>query len=744
LFNCVAFSPDGQYLASGSLDNTIRIYTSEEFAKIYHQNKKDMNDALAQIHNLFKPKDEFETEHEYMLRIEKGGKERKAIEKKYDLRFNDKGKALHEEMALFKRKKEAFVQSRIRKSREEVILNIEKVGQYNPEKEILPITINNITEDVKIPRSSARSFKENWRSAKVKGVKQFNEDLETYDYINLAITHPVTSDKYPFGKQRTFGGVQPEGISAAQDVAVIPPEFKISAKLKEPSGNGFLDAEEKGEIIVTVANTGKGAAFGLIFDLRADKNDPALTYSQTRIPGEVQPGKSKTVTFDISADKSIKRDLRVFTITALESNGFNPDPVKISFETYPLQLAELSLVDFGVNTASGDNVIVPGEVVDIKARIQNIGEGKSKDIKFSVNPPANVFFAPGSKQMFNFSELNIGEFVDFEFSILTNKQVKDEVVISIGATEKYTQKSFSLPLEINKPLQSVQEFVVKGKEREKVKIQNVATFTIDIAKDIPRTNADKKDAFAVVIGNRDYLKVQNVDYAINDATLVKEYLIKSLGYRDENIFFVKNATKADFELYFGTKGTHKGRLYNSVRPDGQSDVFVYYSGHGSPDIETGKGFFVPVDADPMYVSLSGFPTDLLYENLAKVPTKNVTIVLDACFSGSGLLKNISPVRIKFDNIVAKVKNSVVFSSSTGDQVSSWYPEKQHSMFTYFFLKGIHNKNADSNRDGKVTYNEIFQFVTDRNEGVPRYSRQLHNVDQMPTFWGDKEQVFVEY
>ena len=758
--NSVAFSPDGQYFACGTgkykSDNYIEIYKinekalHEEFAlfkikrEAFVQYEKERGDALAQIQNTFNPKDEFETEQEYKVRLKKGENEKKAIEEKYKLRFNEELISFHEELALLKRKKEAFIQTKIRKSREEVVLNIKNVGQYNSEKEILPITINNITEDVKIPRSSARSFKENWQKTKVVGLKQLTKNLLTYEFFNINIIHPITSSRYPFGEHRALDGVQPEGISVAQDVTVIPPEFKISAKLKEPSGNGFLDAEEKGEIVVTVDNIGKGAAFGLIFDIRADKNDPALIYSQTRIPGEIQPGKSKTVTFDISADKSIKRNLRVFTITALESNGFNPDPVKISFETYPLQLAELSLVDFGINTASGDNVIVPGEVVDIKARVQNIGEGKAKDIKFSVNPPRNVFFAPGSKQKFNFSELDIGEFVDFEFSILTNKQVKDEVVISIGAAEKYAQKSFSLPLEINKPLQSVQEFVVKGKEREKLKIQNVATLSIDIAKDIPRTNADKKDAFAVVIGNRDYLKVQNVDYAISDATLMKEYLIKSLGYRDENIFFIKNATKADFELYFGTKGTHKGKLYNSVRPDGQSEVFVYYSGHGSPDIETGKGYFVPVDADPMYVSLSGFPTDLLYENLAKVPTKNVTVVLDACFSGSGLLKNISPVRIKFDNTVAKVKNSVVFSSSTGDQVSSWYPEKQHGMFTYFFLKGIHNKNADSNRDGKVTYNELFKFVTDRNEGVPRYARQLHNVDQMPTFWGDKAKVFVEY
>lgn len=802
----VTFGKNESLICSGSKDKTIRIWKSNDILTFEEMKDKILNEKtveLRKISKLVELKNEFETESEYQNRLKAIEIEKSETREKYRRKLIGLDKEYqrkeHEKMQY----RNMEIQFKIKESISETQLRIDNIGKYNAEKEVLPITINNITKDINIPRSEARSFKENLQKTKVVGLKQLTKNLVTYEFFNINIIHPITSSRYPFGEHRALDGVssgqyvyitatldnirnKPNGtivkkcrkgetypylgkendwfklkldngivaythqtngeliLEATQRIAVLPPELKISAKLKEPSGNGFLDAEETGKIVIDIKNKGKGSAYGLIIDLQGEINDPNISYSRTRVAGEIEPGLTKSVEFTIEANKKVKRKFQSFIISATESNGFDPEPVKISFETYPLQLPDLSLVDFGIKTASGDNIIIPGEVVDIKARVQNIGEGKAKDIKFSVNPPANVFFAPGSKQKFNFSEFDIGDFVDFEFSILTNKKVQDEVIISIGATEKYTQKSFSLLLEINKPLQSVQEFVVKGKEREKVKIQNVATLTIEIAKDIPRTNTDKKDAYAVVIANRDYLKVQNVDYSINDATLMKEYLIKSLGYRDENIFFIKNATKADFELYFGTKGAHKGRLYNSVRPDGQSEVFIYYSGHGSPDIETGKGYFVPVDADPMYVSLSGFPTDLLYENLAKVPTKNVTVVLDACFSGSGLLKNISPVRIKFDNTVAKIKNCVVFSSSTGDQVSSWYPKKQQGMFTYFFLKGIHNKNADSNKDGKITYSELFQFVTDRNEGVPRYARQLHNVDQMPTFWGDKEKVFVEY
>ena len=35
---------------------------------------------------------------------------------------------------------------------------------------------------------------------------------------------------------------------------------------------------------------------------------------------------------------------------------------------------------------------------------------------------------------------------------------------------------------------------------------------------------------------------QNVDYAINDAEILKKYALNTLGVIDENIFFLRNAT----------------------------------------------------------------------------------------------------------------------------------------------------------------------------------------------------------
>lgn len=265
----------------------------------------------------------------------------------------------------------------------------------------------------------------------------------------------------------------------------------------------------------------------------------------------------------------------------------------------------------------------------------------------------------------------------------------------------------------------------------------------NISKNIPLTNRKNWDAVAVVIGNRNYQKTANVDYALQDAFLMKEYLISILGYQPGNIFFIANASKGDFELYFGTASNHKGKLFNTIK-EGVSDVFIYYSGHGAPNIQTQEGYFVPVESDPLYIDLTGYSIETFYNNLAQLSAKSITVVTDACFSGASVLTKISPVGIKSKS-VHSIPSGVVINSSSGEQVSSWYPEAKNGLFTYYFLKGIHSKEADLNQDGQITYQEIYDYLADNQLGVPYYARRLHGIQQQPTITGQNlDAIFVKY
>lgn len=271
----------------------------------------------------------------------------------------------------------------------------------------------------------------------------------------------------------------------------------------------------------------------------------------------------------------------------------------------------------------------------------------------------------------------------------------------------------------------------------------ISTSTSEVDFNLPKSRMRQPDAVAVVIGNALYQKTSNVDFALNDARSMRNYLIQVMGYRPENIIYLENASYTDMKLVFGSKENHKGKLFNMVKPD-RSEVFVYYSGHGAPGLNNKAAYFVPVECDPQYVELTGFPAEVFYDNLAKLPARSVVVALDACFSGQNIYTNISPIVIRSKGALG-LKSGALLASSAADQVSAWYPEKRHGLFTYFFLKAIHNQNADSNKDGLLTLAEIHAFLNDASEGIPYYARRLHGITQSPVISGQNiQKVLVDF
>lgn len=275
----------------------------------------------------------------------------------------------------------------------------------------------------------------------------------------------------------------------------------------------------------------------------------------------------------------------------------------------------------------------------------------------------------------------------------------------------------------------------------------IAAMDVDVP---PITDARQPDAVAVVIGNMSYedpfLSKAPVDYAINDAKVVREYLIQAMGFDPQNIIYIENAGLADFIRVFGNASEHKAQLFNRVKQDA-SKIFFFYSGHGAPDTNTKKAFVVPVDADPSIIRLTGYSLDTLNSNLNKIATdKNVgevVVTMDACFSGGYndgmVIDAASPIFIEVDDEKLVGDKTVVITSSRKDQVSSWYRQKQHGLFTYFFLKGI--KDA-ANEGRTLTAGDVEQYLLG-SEKVSDYAWRLYNREQTPAVTGNKSVVLFK-
>jgi hypothetical protein len=248
----------------------------------------------------------------------------------------------------------------------------------------------------------------------------------------------------------------------------------------------------------------------------------------------------------------------------------------------------------------------------------------------------------------------------------------------------------------------------------------------------PAVKAQKNDnAYAVVIGIDTYRnKLPKADFASHDAKIMSDYLTKVMGYEEENVAILLNerAAKTDLEKYL--------EHWLPKRVEKDASVFIYYSGHGAPNPKTGDAFLVPYDGDPAFVDATGYPLKRLYEQLNKLPAKQVVVMLDSCFSGSGgrsvIAKGMRPMVISVENPVIAGGRTVVLAASAGEQVSSTYDQKSHGLLTYYFLKGLQGA-ADKNKDGSIELAEVFDYVKPQ---VERKARRDFNNEQTPQLLGN--------
>jgi hypothetical protein len=243
-----------------------------------------------------------------------------------------------------------------------------------------------------------------------------------------------------------------------------------------------------------------------------------------------------------------------------------------------------------------------------------------------------------------------------------------------------------------------------------------------------------KNAYAIVIGIENYRKnLPKADFAAHDAQIVSEYVRKVMGYPEENVITLINdgALKSDMEKYFDRW------LSNNVEENGR--VFIYYSGHGAPHIKSRDAYLVAYYSDPTFIAETGYSIARLYESLGRLKAKEITVVLDSCFSGGGgrsvLAKGAKPlvITISTPNIN---KNIAVMTASAGDQIGSAYEEQGHGLFTYFFLKGIRNENVVQ-KDGSLKMKALLNYIKPQ---VEQIARKKFNNEQTPQLFGHEESL----
>lgn len=562
-----------------------------------------------------------------------------------------------------------------------------------------------------------------------------------------------------------------EGRSSAKKIQIepayekgFPPNLFVDLSFTDDNGNGIIEAEESAELNLTITNKGKGKAQGLNVIIEDNILDPSFTIEDKKKIYFINPNESVDISIPIKAGFYVYRAKHFLKINVKEHFGYDMDPAVLILNTLDYQkpklvFSGLEIVDQGQNASAiiPDGKLQAGEMAQMKIVVQNVGQNISYNTKYSVySTDNNIFIENGKGELGN---LAIGEVKEFWVNISPNKRItlKDKLPVYLSLTneKKVGELIESLPVALDQKPPQTKTLAVKAdidklqKQVARFEYQsNKFTANIGTIKNIQRVSPSKtvrNNAIAVIIGVENYSDLPPAPYAENDAEIMKKYFKTRLGVDKVVIFKDKEVSGFIFDDIFNPE---YGELQKSILK-GETDLFVFYSGHGVPSKDGKNIYLFPADGKIERLESQGYDLNKFYQSLNDLGARSVTVILDACFSGSSRTSE----KISTENIVATKglriepklvspwktnPNFNVFNSSAANETSLGFDPSQTGLFTYYMCVGLQG-DADLNHDKKITNGELFDFVQSK---VVETSKKIFGV-QTPQFNGNRDMILIE-
>ena len=540
----------------------------------------------------------------------------------------------------------------------------------------------------------------------------------------MSIPRTFTDHQIPLDVRISQADFGQDASSISIPVQVKGPKLRYEGIVTGRHGNNTLEQGEQAVLEIAVYNDGNLRAEGVTVRVESKDDNLKIQGTKEMLVGNIPSNaRSETVKFPLSALRRIKV-------------GGAPLDVHIGQTDFP-----------SINTQYVLNVVEEGAtVIDVAA--EDRGKGATR-VRAGSGPSIAFMSSSGGLET---SE----ETFRLAFDVKDARNIERIVVTVNSIRQSLTEKDGMTPA-ASKSKQVIKNIRLnEGENRIVVTAYNVDNLSASKGMivnrigeedvDIPVvTGMNNPNGVAVVIGVSRYENpnIPSVDYARRDAMKVREYLVKTMGYKEGNILELYDEKATVSKI----KNTLNRELKRRVTTN--SDVFVYFSGHGLPETNANEPYLTTYDVVPENPNDTAYSMKELYGQLESLKARNITVVIDACFSGMSdsdskriipLIKSASPVFLEVSNPLLKIRNSVVFTSSKGKQISSWYHKKQHGLFTYYFLQGLRGK-ADLDGSGVVTAKGMETYLSQR---VPDEAMKLYSREQTPEVMGNKDMIMVKF
>jgi len=209
---------------------------------------------------------------------------------------------------------------------------------------------------------------------------------------------------------------------------------------------------------------------------------------------------------------------------------------------------------------------------------------------------------------------------------------------------------------------------------------------------------------------------------IQDATALKNVLIKKYGFEDANITLIKNPKSDDLDVAFEA-------LRYKVTSDDM--LLIFYAGHGWFDQDAKIGYWLPSDASKANKS-RWFRNSTLVENIGAINSKHTLLIADACFSG-GIFATRA---VTINNATAEISNLMKKTSRKAMTSGKLTPVPDNSVFMKYLLKTL-EENEYEFLPSEDLFDSVRMSMKNNSETKPAYGEIRNTGDEGGNF------VFVQ-
>ncbi len=218
--------------------------------------------------------------------------------------------------------------------------------------------------------------------------------------------------------------------------------------------------------------------------------------------------------------------------------------------------------------------------------------------------------------------------------------------------------------------------------------------------------------YAIVIGINNYQYLPKLHTAVNDASTLATVLQEQYGFAEKKLLL--NATRDQILIALNS--------YKHNLP-ANSNLLIYYAGHGYKDPVTQRAYWLPVDAQSdSDVNWIGAST--ITDEISGLHSTHVLIISDSCYSG-GLTRDAGIVikRHERDVYLRRMLESpsrTLMASGRNEPVADGGKEG-HSIFAYALIESLRTIKEDGFTAGDLFHKFIQQEVAGTSDQVPQYS-----------------------